>query len=92
MEEDAVDAIAEDHQVITIAMQSGSADDVWNYMIKKGLSFPVLNDADGSLAHAYGVKGVPSTFIVNPQGEIEFTEVGWSTGPGLRAKLWLAWF
>ena len=90
LEEDAIDAIAEDHQVITIAIQSGGADAVWRYMNKEGLRFPVINDEDGRLARTYGVRGVPTTFILNPEGEIEFTEVGLSTGPVLRAKLWMA--
>ena len=59
-------------------------------MMKEGLSFPVLNDRDGALARAYGVGGVPATFIVDPEGRIAFTTVGLSSGPGLRARLWLA--
>ena len=90
LEEGAIDAIAQGHQVITVAIQSGGADAVWRYMNKEGLSFPVINDENGLLARAYGVKGVPTTFILNARGEIEFTEVGLSTGPVLRAKLWMA--
>jgi peroxiredoxin len=34
------------------------------------LSFPVLRDANGTLASAYGVTAVPETFIINAQGRI----------------------
>jgi cytochrome c biogenesis protein CcmG/thiol:disulfide interchange protein DsbE len=34
------------------------------------LSYPVLRDVDGSFASAYGVKGMPETFVIDPRGRI----------------------
>lgn len=47
-----------------------SSTDAASYMHQYHLSFPVLHDANGTLASAYGVDGVPETFIVSPQGKI----------------------
>jgi cytochrome c biogenesis protein CcmG/thiol:disulfide interchange protein DsbE len=47
-----------------------SSSDALSYMHRYHLSFPVLDDANGTLASAYGVTGVPETFIINAQGRV----------------------
>lgn len=90
-EQGAIDAIAHDHaQVITVAMQSGRPEEVKRFMHQQGLDFAVLNDPDGSLSHAWGVNAVPASFIITPDGKIRFVEVGYTTGIGIRLRLWLA--
>ncbi len=83
-------AIARDHDVITVAMQSGSAQEVARYLQEQGLNFPVVNDADGSLSGIWGVHAVPASFIIAPDGQISFVEVGYTTEIGLRLRLWWA--
>lgn len=84
-------AIAHDHpNVITVAMQSGSNDEVRRYMREQGVDFPALNDADGSISRTWGVHAVPVSFIVSSDGSIRFVEVGYTTGLGIRFRLWLA--
>lgn len=92
LEEDAVSAIARDHQVITVAMQSGDSGEVAAYLKENGLDFPVLNDPDGLYANRWGVSAVPASFVLDGEGRIRFTEVGYSTGIGLRVRLWMAGF
>jgi len=90
LEENSIAALSRDHAVITIAMQSGSDAEVRAYLEAQGLSFPVINDPDGRLARRFGVRGVPSSFIVDAQDRIVFREVGFTSGPGLRLRLWWA--
>jgi len=80
----------DDANVITVAMKSGSANEVVQYMKEQGVEFPTVNDADGSLASAWGVHAVPASFIIAPDGQIHFVEVGYTTEIGLRLRLWLA--
>ena len=90
-EQGSISAIARDHaDVITVAMQSGSAEQVSRHMREQDLGFPVLNDPDGRLSGAWGVHAVPASFIISPDGKIRFVEVGYTTGIGLRVRLWLA--
>jgi peroxiredoxin len=90
-EQGSIATIAQDDaNVITIAMQSGRPEEVIKHMHEQGIDFPVLNDADGSIARAWGVHGVPASFIIAPDGQIRFVEVGYTTGMGLRLRLWLA--
>ena len=87
----AIAAIAEDHpNVITVAMQSGSNDEVRRYLHEQGVHFPVINDAGGSIVKAWGVNAVPASFVIDTDGNIRFVEVGYTTGIGLKFRLWLA--
>ncbi len=79
-----------DPNFISIAMQSGKSEEVSRYMHEQKISFPVLNDADGSISAAWGVHAVPASFIIAPDGQIKYVEVGYTTGVGLRVRLWLA--
>jgi thiol-disulfide isomerase/thioredoxin len=91
IDQDAIDAIARDYpNIITVAMQSGSDAEVSKYLVSQGLNFPVLNDTDGRLSAAWGVHAVPASFIISPDGKIRFVDVGYTTGTGLRLRLWLA--
>lgn len=90
LEENSIDAINKDHPVITIAMNSGSDAEIDDYLKSNKLSFPVINDNDGKLAQRFGVSGVPTSFIISPDGKIVYTEVGYTTSWGLRLRLWMA--
>ncbi len=90
-EQGSIAAIAHDNpNVITVAMQSGTAAEIIRHMREQGIAFPVLNDQDGSLSAAWGVHAVPASFIISPDGQVRFIEVGYTTGIGLRLRLWLA--
>jgi peroxiredoxin len=90
-EQNSIAAIAHDEpEVITVAMQSGKQEEVVRYMHEQGISFPVVNDADGRIASAWGVHAVPASFIIDRNGQIRFVEVGYTTEIGIRVRLWLA--
>ncbi len=88
--QDGIDAIARDHPVITVAMQSGDARDIRSYLDEQGLGFPVLPDPGGALSGAWGVPAVPASFVVDGAGGIRFATLGHTTEAGLRARLWAA--
>ena len=90
-EQDSIAAIAQDHpNTITIAMQSGSSAEIIRYMQEQKINFPVVNDTDSILSRTWGIRGVPTSFIIAPDGQIRFVEVGYTTGIGLRLRLWVA--
>lgn len=86
--QDSIERIAQDHPVMTIAMASGPPAEVREYLEEHGLTMPVLVDEDGRLARGWGVRGVPSTFIVDSAGQIVHASQGYSTEFGLRLRLW----
>lgn len=88
-EQNTIQALSRDHQVISVAMQSGSREEVRAYMQEQGLDFMTLLDEEGRLASRFGIRGVPTTLLINRKGEIAFREVGYTTEWGLRLRLWL---
>jgi len=89
-EEGNIAAVARDWPTLTIAMQSGDAAAVAKHLKERGLDFPALIDADGRLATAWKVRGVPTHFIVDSRGIVRFQLVGYTTSIGMRARLWWA--
>lgn len=89
-EQGAIAGVAQDYRVITIAMQSGGDDEIRRYLAEHDWRVPVVNDADGRLTRAYGVHGVPTSFVVDSGGTIRAVEVGYTTEIGLRLRLWWA--
>ncbi len=81
--------LAQDHPVIAVAMQT-EEEEIREFLAEAQASLPVLPDPGGIIARRFGVRGVPAIFIVSPGGEIRFSEVGYTTGPGLRLRLWWA--
>ena len=90
LEQSNIQNISKDYPVITIAMQSGDDAEVQKFMKQEKLSFRVINDEHGSISQKYNVKGVPVSFIVNKENQIEFVEVGYTTELGLKIRLWWA--
>jgi peroxiredoxin len=90
LEEKSIESISRDYPVITVATQSGNADEVRAYMTRQGLNFPVVMDEQGELANLYGAIGVPVSYIIDSDGEVRFVEFGYSTEIGLRVRMWLA--
>ncbi len=46
------------------------------FMAKNGFKFPVLLDPDNKVGDAYGVSGIPETFIIDQQGRIVAHHLG----------------
>ncbi len=60
---------------------------VESYVRALGLSYTILMDNDSSVARAYGVSGLPMTFILDRSGTIRYKIVGEINREGLRRLL-----
>ncbi len=90
LQQDSVGRLRADWPVLTIAMQSGDAGAVARTLRARGLDWPTVVDADGSIAARYGLRGVPALVVVDAGGRIRSVAVGYSPEPALRARLWWA--
>lgn len=90
LEQGVIDSIADDYAVITVAMDEASADEIRSYMRDKEVDYPVLHDPDYSISRQYVIRGVPTSYILDADGNIRFVETGYTTGIGLRLRLWWA--
>jgi thiol-disulfide isomerase/thioredoxin len=89
-EEGNIVAVAQDHRVIPVAMQSGDAATVLKHLKERGIDLPQLVDVDGRHAMNWRVAGVPTHFVVDGAGNVRFRVVGYATTWGLKARLWWA--
>lgn len=82
-----IQRISKEYEVLTIAVQSGSKEDIEKYMKKHNLSFKVVNDSTGYYSQKFKIKAFPTTFIYNKNKELKFTEVGYTTTAGLYSRM-----
>jgi thiol-disulfide isomerase/thioredoxin len=92
LEQNSVSDISRDWPVLTVAVQSGDNHEVGTYVRENKLGFRVIVDEEGELMGRFGVRAVPASFVLDGNGGIRFREVGYTTGPGIRLRLWLARF
>lgn len=90
MEETSIQALADRHAVLTVALDDVPEAELRDYLRSHALDFPVLHDPGSELGARWGVRGVPASFVIDPGGRIAFREVGYTTGIGLRLRLWWA--
>ncbi len=88
LEEQNIETISKDYQVITIATQSGSSEEIKEYLEKNNLSFKVVNDDLATLSREFNIKAFPTTFIYDKNQNLKFSEVGYSSTFGLKLRLW----
>ena len=61
-----------DRGVQILAVNVGESDFLVNKFIEEhNLTFPVVVDSEKDVQNAYGIKPLPATFLVNPEGKIE---------------------
>lgn len=87
-QQSAIDGVLNGTPAITIAMRSSS--ELGGYLAKQALDWPTIDDADGAISARWGVSGVPAAFILDTDGSVRFVTRGYTTGLGLRVRLWLA--
>ena len=83
-----ITSLAKDYPVISVAIQSGSDTEIRDAMKSEGARYPVVNDPDGYLAKMYGIKGVPTAFIIDSNGMIRGQLTGYTTELSMRSRLW----
>jgi len=73
----------EEFQLVTI-LYNDDPETALRYVRENGFTFPVLLDPDGVAARAYGITGVPETYIVDPEGILRDKVIGprnWNQNP-----------
>lgn len=63
---------------------------VRRFLERQPLTLPVLRDADGAAAKAFGVRVFPTTVVVGRDGRAAFTVTGECDWGGPQARAWMA--
>lgn len=91
----ALQAIATDPKanvtLLTVVSKAPAAE-VQDFVKAEGLTFPVIIDEAGALAHAYKITGVPASYFINPDGKIDHNVIGAGEEGALTSNLftWLS--
>ncbi|MDQ1243950.1 MAG: hypothetical protein QG565_290 [Campylobacterota bacterium] len=85
-----IQTISENYNVLTIAVNSGSDQEIEEYLKSQNLNFMVVNDRDGRMANKTSVSVFPTTIIYDKNGEVFFSDVGYTTTFGLWLRMFFA--
>jgi peroxiredoxin len=66
----------DDGLVIVGVNQQESVDEVAAFVAERGLTFPILLDSNGRVGSRYGVRGIPTTYLIDPSGRVLGSKVG----------------
>ncbi|MCP4933560.1 MAG: TlpA family protein disulfide reductase [bacterium] len=65
------------HNVVILAIHvGGNEDKIWSFLTDFGVDFPVLIDANSKVSRSWPMRGLPTTFIIDPQGKIALRAIG----------------
>lgn len=76
-----------DQGLVVLGINNESPEKPRSFMKKNGYTFTVLTDPGSKVARAYGVRGIPTTYIVDPQGYVVTHTVGYKPESELREAL-----
>ncbi len=55
--------------ILAVDIQEGK-DEVKSFTKEKGYTFPILLDSRGKVARIYGIRAIPTTFLIDQEGKI----------------------
>ena len=90
LESDNIQTLSEHFEVLSIAVKSGSKNDLKIYMKEHNLNYRVYNDENAQLASKFNISVYPTTFIYNGEKKLVFSEVGYTSTFGLWLRMWWA--
>lgn len=77
--------------ILSIALQSGTENELRQYLADNRYTFSVVNDPDGRLSKQWGIQATPTILIIK-DGRIINHTTGLTSYWGLKIRLWLAEF
>ena len=85
-----IQTISENFQVITIAVKSGNDSELKEYLNSRNLNYRVINDSDGKISSDFDISVFPTTIIYDKNGDVAFSDVGYTSTFGLWLRMWWA--
>ncbi len=64
-------------EIVAISLDQGNEDDVREFVAKLKLTFPIVLDPEHKAKALYKVRGLPTTYLLDRQGQV----VGYGVGP-----------
>lgn len=69
--------VLEQEDILMLAINVGEDEDtIFQFTANYPVEFPLLMDRDSAVVGAWPVRGLPTTFVVDPQGHLAYRAVG----------------
>lgn len=75
--------------VVTVALRSGDDATLSRWLEKKKYAMPVVNDEQGQLSRQWKIQVTPTLMMVS-KGEVKSVTTGFTSGWGMKLRLWWA--
>lgn len=85
-----IQKISEEYNILTIASQSGTDEEIQNYLKENNVNFKFINDKDNTYTEKFNITVFPTTLIYDKNRNLVFSEVGYTSTLGLRLRMWWA--
>lgn len=85
-----IQTVSQSFNVLTIAVKSGSSDEIKKWLQENDYNFNVVNDSSGFLASNFQVAVFPTTLIYDKDKNLVFSDVGYTSTWGLMLRMWWA--
>ncbi len=85
-----IETISKKFEVVTIAVKSGSDDELEEFLAANNLTFNVAKDDSGFFAKKFNISVFPTTLIYDKNRNLIFSEVGYTSTVGLYLRMWWA--
>ena len=85
-----IQTLSDHYDVLTVAVKSGSDDEIQNWLNENEYTFNVINDSSGAIASNFNISVFPSTLIYNKNKKLVFSDVGYTSTWGLFLRMWSA--
>ena len=82
-----INRLSKSYNVISIAVKSGSNEEIKKYMNENEYTFNVINDNSGEISKKFNVAAFPTTLIYNSKQKLSFSEVGYTSTIGLYLRM-----
>ena len=85
-----IQELSKNYQASTIASQSGTKEEIEKYLKENSFTFKVIDDIYNDFAYRFNIKAYPTTLIYDKNGNLKFSDVGYTSSFSLKLKLWWA--
>jgi len=85
-----IQAISESYNIITIAVKSGTNNEINSWLNENSYNFRTVNDNSGALSSKFKITAFPTTFIYDKDKNLVFSDVGYTSTWGLYLRMWWA--
>jgi len=85
-----IEFISQNYEVLTVAVKSGTDEEIQQFLDENSLNFNVVNDTEGLFSSEYKIAAFPTTFIYDKDSKLVFSDVGYTSTWGLWLRMWWA--